>query len=66
MLGRRKRPKREKKPVRLKFQSRLFNYFLFQSLSLLFFFKLESQSGAKITFAFEAISVKKKKINAQR
>lgn len=36
MLGGRKRPNREKKPVRLKFQSRLFNYFPFQSLFFFF------------------------------
>lgn len=57
MLGGRKRPKSEKKPVKLEFQSRLFNYFLFQSS---FFFKLESQRAVKMTFAFEAISVEKR------
>lgn len=62
MLGGRKRPKRGKKPVRLIFHSGLFNYFLYQSLC--FFFILESQQAAKITFAFEAISVKK--VNVQR
>lgn len=59
-VGGRKRPKREKEPVRQKFQLRLFNYFsapvffLFISFP---FFKLESQQAAKMTFAFEAMSV---------
>lgn len=44
MLGGRKRPKREKKPVKLKFQPHLYNYFLF--LPPFFFFQTwKSASG---------------------
>lgn len=53
MLGGCKRPKREKS-VGPKFHSQLFNYF---SFPLYFFFRLESQWAATISFAFEAISV---------
>lgn len=64
-VGGRKRPKGEKKPVRQNFTFVyliIFHSNLFSSSS----FNLESQQAAKMTFAFEAISVKRLMFKAEK